>query len=543
MSDTIDRFINDLGPLLLHVLGAVAILIVGYLLAKLISSMVQKALGKTGMDNRIAGFFVGEDSDPVKVEPILGRIVFWLIMVMAFVAALQVLSLSFVTEPLNAFLEEVLGYLPNLLAAGLLILLAFLVSGALRFASRRALEAFGVDQRFRREMADDHGTPPAETTTTPTTTTPATAAADGSLETRQPTPISESLSTAVYYLVWLLFLPAILDALRLSGLLAPVRNMLDEALHFLPNLLAAILIGVVGFFIARLLRKIVTSLSSAAGVDTLSERLGMSRVLGSQRLSQTLGTIAYVLVLIPVLIAALNALQIEAVTEPASRMLNVVLTAIPMIFAAAIVLIIAYVVGKLLAGLVASLLSGIGFNRMLAKVGLTDREDAGPDGRTAADVVGAVVLVVVMLFASMEAASLLSFDGLAVIIGEILELGGQILLGLAIFGLGLYLAGLARDAIHDSGVDHAVSLGRLGYVAVVILAGAMALRQMGLADSIINLAFGLLLGAVAVAAAIAYGWGGRDLAREHLQSLQSKADSAKGRDPSDRNPRPPSVST
>ena len=505
MQETFDRFMTDLGPLLLHVLGAIGILVVGFILAKLIAGAVEKALRKTGLDDRVAGFFADETDEPVKVEPIIGKIVFWLIMIMALVGALQVMTLSFVTEPLNAFLEEVLGYLPNLLAAGLLVVLAFLVSAILRFATRRSLDALGVDKRLHRELGDDTDTD-VRTSDTPS--------------------VSESIAIAVYYLVWLLFLPAILDTLELSGLLSPVRSMLNEALDFLPNLLAAVLIGVVGIFLARLLRKITSSLSSAAGVNNLSERLGINKVLGRQRLSDTLGTIVYVLVLIPVLIAALNALQIQAITDPASRMLNEVLLAIPDIFAAAVILIIAFVIGKLLAGLVASLLASIGFNRMLANVGLTDSEDPGVDGRSPADIVGAVVLVAIMLFAGMEAAAVLSFDGLAAIIEEILELGGRVLLGLVIFGLGMYLARLARDGIQDSGVEQSATLARFGYWAILVLAAAMALRQMGLADSIINMAFGLVLGAIAVAAAIAYGWGGHELAREHLRKLKSRKESS-----------------
>ncbi len=60
-------------------------------------------------------------------------------------------------------------------------------------------------------------------------------------------------------------------------------------------------------------------------------------------------------------------------------------------------------------------------------------------------------------------------------------------------------------------------------VAILVLAGATALRQMGIADSIINLAFGLVLGAVAVAAA--FGIGGREVAREQLEKLRDQLES------------------
>lgn len=66
-------------------------------------------------------------------------------------------------------------------------------------------------------------------------------------------------------------------------------------------------------------------------------------------------------------------------------------------------------------------------------------------------------------------------------------------------------------------------------VAILILAGSMALRQIGVASDIINLAFGLILGAAAVAVAIAFGFGGREIAAKQLRewqvSLNEKPDS------------------
>ena len=90
-------------------------------------------------------------------------------------------------------------------------------------------------------------------------------------------------------------------------------------------------------------------------------------------------------------------------------------------------------------------------------------------------------------------------------------------IGLVILGLGLYLANLAATTIRVSGSGQSTVLATAARAAILILAGAMALRQMNVAEDIINLAFGLLLGAVAVAAAVAFGIGGRDLARQQLE--------------------------
>ena len=248
---------------------------------------------------------------------------------------------------------------------------------------------------------------------------------------------------------------------------------------------------------------------------TFGDRVGLSRVLGGQTVSGVLGTVVYILVLLPVLISALNALQIAAVTGPANNMLNTILAAIPNIFAAAVVLLISYVVGRLAAGLVANLLAGIGFNNLPARLGMI-RARPTVGQRTPAELVGALALIAIMLFASVEAARHFGFGALADLLAQFILLGGQIVLGLIVFGVGLYLAGLAANMIEASGATTRL-LAWAARVAILVLSGAMALRQMGIANEIVNLGFALVLGAIAVAVALAFGLGGRETAGRELE--------------------------
>jgi hypothetical protein len=314
----------------------------------------------------------------------------------------------------------------------------------------------------------------------------------------------------------LFFLPTILDALALQGLLEPVQSLLNEVLGFLPNIFAAGLILIVGWFIARIVQRIIINLLVAVGADQLSDRLGFDTLLGSQSLSGLIGLVVYVLVLIPVLIAALNALALDAVTQPAANMLDTILSAFPAIFAAGLVLVLAYAVGRLVATLVTNLLTGFGFNTILEKLGVGQAPDESQ--RTPSDMVGYLVLVVVMLLAAIEAMRLLNFVLLAELISQFTIFAGQIILGLIIFSIGLYLANLASKMIEASGAAQARILALTARISILILAGAMALRQMGLANEIINLAFGLLLGAIAVAVALSFGLGGREIASREIES-------------------------
>src|SRR5207237_8363988 len=96
------------------------------------------------------------------------------------------------------------------------------------------------------------------------------------------------------------FRPAMLDAWALPGLVQPLQTMFTRIFTFLPNLLAAVVIFLVGWFVARVAQRVVTGLLAAAGVDRFAERIGIAKALGSNQLSSLLGTIVYLLLLIPV---------------------------------------------------------------------------------------------------------------------------------------------------------------------------------------------------------------------------------------------------
>jgi len=333
--------------------------------------------------------------------------------------------------------------------------------------------------------------------------------------------LSKTIADTVYWLVFLLFLPAILSALKLPGLLEPVQEMVAKVLGFLPNLFAAALILLVGWLAARIIQRIVTNLAAAVGTDTLSERVGLTAVLGDKKLSYVLGLVVYIFTLLPVLVASLNALQLEAVTRPASEMLNMVLQTLPVIFAAALVIILAYIVARVVASLVTNLLSGIGFDKLPAYIGIGKEPAEGQ--KTPSQIAGYLLMVAFMLFAVMQALPILGFDLLAGLISQFLVFAGHVLTGLVILGIGLYLANLAASTIRASQLTQSALLAPVAQASIIVLAGAMALRQMGLANEIITSAFAIVLGGIAIAAAIAFGLGGREAAGKAVgRFLESK---------------------
>jgi hypothetical protein len=355
----------------------------------------------------------------------------------------------------------------------------------------------------------------------------------GTTEGESPFLLNETLANALYWFIFLFFLPLILDTLELQGPLEPVQNLLDDILSALPRILTATIIGAVGWFIARILRGIVTNLLSATGLDRLGEQFGLSTERGAVSLSSLTGTIVYVLVLIPTAIASLNALEIRAISDPAVSMLEDILQRIPQIFLAGLVLVVFYVLGKFVAELVTNLLTSLGFNNIfnwlglssLSTTGTASPEPADQTGeatpssqRTPSQILGIVAWVAIILFGAIAASEVLRFAEITEIMRAILRISARVLSGVIVFAVGLYLANLAFSLINSSGNRQAHILAQAARISIIALVGAMALQQMGVATDIVNLAFGLLLGAVAVAIALAFGLGGRDIASEQIRA-------------------------
>ena len=237
METTFGDISQVLGAYLPKFLAALAILVIGWLAARIIGAAVNAGLRRTNVDNRLAEWIApGRSSKAIPIEDWLGKAVFYLLMVFVLVAFFEALGLVLVSEPLNRLLNQLFEFAPKFLGALALFLVAWILASVLRAVIRRTLTTANVDERIARQA-----------------------------ETRQPVSLTQTIADTVYWLVFLLFLPAILNALALQGLMVPVQSMIDEVLRFLPNIFTAGLILAVGWFVARVVRGIVTNFLSASG--------------------------------------------------------------------------------------------------------------------------------------------------------------------------------------------------------------------------------------------------------------------------------------
>ncbi len=469
-----------LGAEMPRILGALAILIIGWIVAVLARGGTRRLLGVLHLNRRVA-----EISDQkLDLEAALSAGVFWLIILITLIGMFNSLDLALASGPFEVMVKQVAAYLPRLVAGVLLVLVAWLVAVALRAVVNRVLDASGVDEKL---------------------------SANAGMQ-----PMRKSVGNMLFWLVILLFIPGILNVFDLGGLLDPVRAMVGKILNMLPNLFAALLIGFAGWLLGKVLAGLVTNILVAAGADQGAHRLGLDATV---RISNVAGTIVLIVVFVPALIAALDALNIEAISRPATDMLGQVLAAVPNIIAAALILIVTYYVARFAAGLIGRLLNGMGFDTLPAKLGLAGIFSGGAQPSR---LVAMLLLFFAMLFATVEAANRLEFTQVRDVVTLFIRFGGNILLGSIILVIGFWLANVAQGAIRRVDTTHSESLASIARVAILGLVIAMGLRAMGIADDIVNLAFLLTFGAVAVAVALSFGLGGREAAGRQMEYWLAK---------------------
>jgi len=224
-------------------------------------------------------------------------------------------------------------------------------------------------------------------------------------------------------------------------------------------------------------------------------------------------------VLVPLLIAALDALQVEAISAPATEMLGTVMATVPNVFGAGIILAVAWFVAVFVANIVTTLLGGTGFDNVPERLGLwkTDKGAVSPS-----KFAGKVIVFFVMLFATVEAAGRLGFTELGGFVSTMIDFAGQVLLGVGIIGVGIWLSQLAFRAMQSAGAGRAAPMAGVVRYAIIGIVVAMGLRAMGLADDIVNMAFFLTLGSLALAFAVSFGLGGREAAGKQMEHWLQK---------------------
>lgn len=425
-----------------RILGAIAILLVAYILAMVAKWAIAKVV------DRVPALKKHHEAEPGKtLGSLIGDIVFWLILLIGIMLALQPLGMTRVLAPVQQLTNNIFAFIPNLIGAGLIFAIGLVVAKILRRIVEEALIAARADSWLSRTGLVPEG-PGSASVPPPVSSSPAAS---------PPSPPAAPLTFGM--------------GSDSAGTAPAGPAPASPPPPPLPSAVAP-------------------------------------RPASRSSLSRSVGALVFYLIMIPVTIMALDTLQIEAISGPATAMLNTILNAIPNIVAALVLLGIGYVVGKLAKQFIEQLLPSAGFDRAVSALGFSS------ESTTPSRTVGTIVMIAILLFFAIKAAELLQSPIIAVMLAQVLELGSRILFGTAIILGGVVIARVVSNLVGGAGTE-----GWLPAIlkwSIIALAVAMGLTFMGLANEIVIIAFASIIGSAAVACALAFGLGGRPTAHKLL---------------------------
>ncbi|MGH1426382.1 MAG: mechanosensitive ion channel [Arenicella sp.] len=298
-------------------------------------------------------------------------------------------------------------------------------------------------------------------------------------------------------------LMAVLQHFGLTDVLQPLQDMVRKFLAAVPNIIGAGVIAYAGWVIAKIVSELV-----GVALGKADEQIALRTGNNDLKVSKFGSAFIFGGILLPIIVAALGVLNIAAISEPATAMIKELMGAVPNIVAAGIILLVTYFVAKFVVYMLTGLLDGMNIDALPEKLGANGMFN---ESFTPTKLVGGTIMFFSMLAASTAAVDRLGIDVISNIFAKVLEFGGGILVGGVILIIGNFLGSLAHRKLSENGSAGIANIARFAILGLVL---AMGLRQMGLADNIVNMAFGFTIGAVAVAGALAFGLGGRDAAKE-----------------------------
>ncbi len=323
--------------------------------------------------------------------------------------------------------------------------------------------------------------------------------------------IDDFVAKLVYYIVLIYALLISLNLLGVSSVLAPLEGMMQKFLEFLPNGIAAGIIGYAGYIIAKVVSEATGFLSTRAEAFTTKNGID----LGSMNVSKIIKQLVFIFIFIPILIVALDTLKMTAISGPAKEMLQSFMSAIPNIIAAFILLGVFYIVGKYLIGIGTGLLQSMGVDDYANKMGLAKMSSGGSFSKT----LGKIGLFFIMFLAVIGAVDKLGLTQISGILDNLLGMSGKIFFGMIVVLAGYFVSNMAVKAVGSSDSKWLVPVVRFATMGIFL---AFGLSTMGIATGVVNMAFGLTLGAVAVAFALSFGLGGREAAGKQMEQFFDK---------------------
>ncbi len=324
----------------------------------------------------------------------------------------------------------------------------------------------------------------------------------------------------VFLIVFLLFLPSVLEALGLESVSKPIIDFANTFISYFPNIIAASILIFIGIFLGQILGNVIAVLLKKTRIDSLAGKLSRGsddsekESENAPKISEIVGKTVNGLVVLLSIVEAFTVLDIEAISTPAVSIINAVFGAIPSILLASAVIAVGLIIANIACALLGNILNGINLDGMLKRL--------LPQAKLKLSVtklIIAIVRILIVFFVIAQGIEILKLELLTNIMTVIIAYLPMVIKA-AIIAIAAYIGAGIIGSITEKGMPNAKLIPKILKAGIYVIAAFMILSQLGFASVIVNYAFIIILSSLAVAFAIAFGIGGRDFAKKTLDNVK-----------------------
>lgn len=384
--------------------------------------------------------------------------------------------MNYLTQLFDKFTASFGESLSGVIAAILILIIGWFIAGFIKRMTTKLIKKTGIDDKLK----------------------------SSSLK------LSSFVGKLLYFLVMIFVFMLALGKLGLTEVLDPIKNLLNGFTNYIPNIIGAGLVAYIGYMLAT----IVSELVELSG-DTIKKFTPKLKLPENLDVVKILKKVVFIFVFIPLLISAFHILDMKAISEPATSMLSSFFEAIPRIIVATLIILIFVFVGRFVAQLLKELLQSLNIDGLVSKMNISEYVGT----KSVAKLISNIAYALIVVFGMLTAFEKLEFTQLTEIIDTVLAYAGKILFGIVIIGIGLIISNLFTKALNSKNNPFVVSIVKISIIAIFL---AIGLRSMGIADEIVNLAFGITLGTVALTVVLSFGLGGREAAGKQMGKILEK---------------------
>lgn len=325
----------------------------------------------------------------------------------------------------------------------------------------------------------------------------------------------KAIATFAFWFMMLFVIMIALNTAKLNEAVEPIKDVFSGIISFLPKLLAAVVIGFIGWLIATVVRNLLQGILGATRVD---EHLGFTT---SKPVSNSVGLIAFFGIILLMLPAAMDVLQLSTISEPINDLVRQIFAYAPKVLGGVLLFAIGYLVASIVQRVLSGVLSSIGADSLPARLGY---RGADIGGRSLSTIISYIAMASILVIIGAQALQAMDLPLISSMAAEDVVPGYfNILVAVVIVGVGIFVANLVGQLLENRSSFWA----RIVKIAIIVFMSGVALQRANISN-ITNDTFQLVITCVIIAAtfaagvggAIAIGLGGRDKARSWLERIR-----------------------